>query len=146
MSFPPDSKVEKQPLQSVTDNPFRARHFLESLGFALAGLRFVFGTQRNFRTHVVITLGVLLLGGLLGLSSLEWAILLLVVGLVLLAELMNTAIEYTVDLYTQGEFDSRAKIIKDIAAGACLLMAVCAVGVGCCVFGPYLLAWIDSYL
>jgi diacylglycerol kinase len=146
MSFPPDSKVEEQSLQSGVDNPFRARHFLESLGFALAGLRFVFRTQRNFRTHVVITLGVLLLGALLGLSSLEWAALLLVIGLVLLAELMNTAIEYTVDLYTQGAFDPRAKVIKDIAAGACLLMAVCAVGVGGCVFGPHLWGWIDSYL
>jgi diacylglycerol kinase len=62
-------------------------------------------------------------------------------GVVFVAESMNTAIEYTVDLITQGEFDMRAKVIKDVSAGACLLAALTSVCVGGFIFIPKFLGW-----
>lgn len=136
---PMDPK-EAASLRRIGRNRFKARNFLESLGFALEGLVFIFRTQRNFRIDVCIALGVFTLGMALHLEPMAWAPLVAIMGLVLFAEAMNTAIEYTVDLYTQGEFDMRAKAIKDIAAGACLMCAVSAALVGTCIFAPRLLA------
>lgn len=125
-------------------NRFKARNFLESLGFAMAGLHYIYRTQRNFRIDLYCAGVVLCVGFMFGLTPAEWAPLLIVMGWVLFAEALNTAVEYTVDLYTQGEFDMRAKVIKDISAGACLLSAVFAVIVGCWIFIPHVWAWVVS--
>jgi diacylglycerol kinase len=131
---------EQVPLKRFGRNRFKAKHFLESLKFAAEGLWHILKTQRNFRIDLMFALGVSIMGVVLGLTPNEWTPLALVVGLVLYAEAMNTAVEYTVDLFTQGEFDMRAKVIKDISAGACLLAAFCALIVGSFIFIPRLIA------
>jgi undecaprenol kinase len=120
-------------------NPFKARNFFQSLGFALEGLRFVFKTERNFRIDLALGLLVIALGVGFQISPMEWAPLLAVMALVLFAETMNTAIEFTVDMVTQGEFDMRAKVIKDLSAGACLMCALGAALVGSVIFVPHFL-------
>lgn len=118
---------------------FKSRSFLESLSFAFEGLVYATRTQPNFRTHLLITLVAMSLATWLQISLFEWAVLWGITGLVLFAELMNTAIELFVDMLTEGRYDRRAKAIKDMAAGAVLITALCAVGCGTCIFVPYLI-------
>jgi diacylglycerol kinase len=120
-------------------NRFASQSFWQSLGFALEGLGFILKTQRNFRIDVLVATGVIAMSALLQVTRHEWLVLLLVIGLVLCSEAINTAVEYAVDLVTQGEFDMRAKIIKDVSAAACLLMAFTAVAVGSVVLVPYIM-------
>jgi diacylglycerol kinase len=113
--------------------------FLRSFRFALEGLVYVVRTQRNARVHLLIT-GLVIAGGLyFRVSAVEWAVLMATIGLVLSAEAINTVVELAVDLLVQHQ-DPRAKVAKDAGAGAVLIAAICAVGVGVAIFGPRLWA------
>jgi undecaprenol kinase len=112
-----------RPRPKTTDQPFAARTFLHSVGFALEGLWFAFSQERNLRLHVLIQLGMGVVGLVKGLPYLNWILLLEVGVMILFAELANTILEWLVDLLTEGRYDIRAKRIKDMAAGTCLLVA-----------------------
>ncbi|WP_322802110.1 diacylglycerol kinase family protein [Thermoflexus sp.] len=115
----------------------RARTVWESFGFAFAGLRYAWRTQRNLRIHTVITAMVVALAGLLRFDALRWAILVLTIAMVWAAELLNTALEAVVDL-TSPHPHPLARIAKDVSAGMVLLCAIAAVLVGLALFGPAL--------
>ena len=116
---------------------------LQAIRIAFEGIGYVLVTQPNARIHGGFTLAVFIAAGLLKLPRLEWVILVLTVGLVWAAEIFNTAIEITVDLISP-EYDPKAKIIKDVSAGAVLICALSAVLVGLLIFGPFLWGWIVS--
>jgi undecaprenol kinase len=103
------------------------------------GLKDAWRTQPNFRLHVYTGLGVVALGVRLHLSSVEWLWISFAVGLVLFAELMNTAIEQTVDLVVGLRPDPLARRVKDVAAGCVLVAAVIALVIGVLTLGPHLL-------
>lgn len=90
-------------------------------------------TQSNMRIHILVALGVLAGAILLGASRVELGILLLTIAAVMVAEMINTAIESTVDLVTR-EYHPMARVAKHVAAGAVLLAAVAAVFVGYLIF------------
>jgi len=108
---------------------------LTSFRHAFSGVWYVVRTQRNARIHLTVALVVIALGLWLGLSYTEWAVIVLTIGLVLAAEAFNTVAEAAVDLAT-AERHPLAKIAKDVAAGAVLLMAITAVVVGLLILGP----------
>ncbi|NLL17493.1 MAG: diacylglycerol kinase family protein [Clostridia bacterium] len=108
---------------------------LKSFAFAISGLVAAIKGERNFRIHLVAAMLVTVLGFVFKLSLLEWAILSLTVFLVLVAELVNTAVEKAVDLAAGGRYHPLAKTAKDVAAGGVLLAAVNAVIVGIIIFG-----------
>jgi diacylglycerol kinase len=112
---------------------------LASFRFAFAGWWYMLRTQRNAWIHAVISTVVFVLGLWLGLGRLEWAILVLTVGLVWMAEFVNTALEAVVDLASP-DLHPLAKVGKDVAAAAVLVGAGTAVVVGLLVLGPPLLA------
>lgn len=114
-----------------------------SIRIAIDGLRQVILTQQNARIHALATLVVFSLGFLGDLSRLEWSLLLLVVGFVWAAEIINTAIEDLVDLISS-EKSPAAKKIKDISAGAVLISVLVSIVVGLIIFGPRLWAWITG--
>ncbi|XVJ52207.1 MAG: diacylglycerol kinase family protein [Vampirovibrio sp.] len=120
---------------------FGAQSFWESLTYAWEGLCFVFQEERNFRLDCYLITGALVLGFLFQIPVSQWAILLQMAGFVLFAELANTVVEWLVDLLTEGRFDLRAKRIKDMAAGACLVVAVASYGVVALLFWPYFYEW-----
>jgi diacylglycerol kinase len=95
------------------------------------------GTQRNVRVHLILAAGVLIAGGLAGLDGLELAVLALTIGLVLTAELLNSALERVTD-YVHPSAGPVAALVKDIAAAAVLVAAVLAVCVGVFLFAPHL--------
>jgi diacylglycerol kinase len=117
------------------------RAFLRGFRYAGEGIVYVMRTQRNARVHVTIALFVILAGIISQLSGVEWAVLSLSIGVVFSAEMINTVAELAVDLLVQ-RFDPRAKIAKDVGAGAVLIAAMAAVGVGVAIFGPRLWALI----
>ena len=108
---------------------------LTSFKHAFSGVWYVVRTQRNARIHLAAALVVIALGLWLGLSYTQWAVIVLTIGLVLAAEAFNTVAEAAVDLAT-AERHPLAKIAKDVAAGAVLLMAITAVLVGLLILGP----------
>ncbi|NMB45197.1 MAG: phosphatase PAP2 family protein [Firmicutes bacterium] len=111
----------------------RARTLLESFNYALAGWFYAIRTQRNMRIHCLTAVLVFLLGYVLHLSSVELAVLILTAGLVIMAEMLNTAIEVVVDLITQ-EYHPLAKIAKNVAAGSVLVTALAAMAIGFLLF------------
>lgn len=121
----------------------RTHNLRSSFGYAIEGIAYVVKTQRNFRIHASFGLLVLLVGGLLHLSWVEFAILVGVIMAVLMAEMLNTIIETAIDLVSP-DYHPLAKITKDVAAGAVLLMSLGAVLVGLLIFGPHLLALLPA--
>lgn len=105
------------------------RTLLKSFNEAVDGIIYVLRTQRNIRIHFVVAFVVLGLSLFLSLSRLEFIVLLFSIALVIVAELLNTSVELTIDLVTKS-FEPLAKIAKDVAAGAVLLAAINAVLVG----------------
>ena len=90
--------------------------------------------QRNMRIHAVAIFVVTVVGIFLGMPAIEWSVLALTIGSVIVAEMMNTAIETLVDLVSP-EHNTHAGKIKDIAAGAVLLAAIIATVVAIYIFG-----------
>ena len=112
---------------------------IRSFGYAFAGWWHVIRTQRNAWIHTLATVLVFALGLWLGLSTQEWAIIILTVALVWTAEFINTAIEAVVDLAIK-EQHPLARVGKDVGAAAVLIAALAAVLVGLLVLGPPLWA------
>jgi diacylglycerol kinase (ATP) len=110
-----------------------APSILDSFNFAFEGIIHVLRTQRNMRIHFAVAVAVLVAAVATGVSRLELIALLLSIAFVLIAEMINTAIEGAVDVSTTS-FDPNAKLSKDIAAGAVLIATVNAVAVGYLVF------------
>jgi diacylglycerol kinase (ATP) len=110
---------------------------LQSFNYAFEGVIHVLRTQRNMRIHFAIAAGVLVLAFAYDVSKLELIALLLAIAFVLIAEMVNTAVEATIDVATTS-FDPLAKLAKDIAAGAVLIASAVAVGIGYLVFADRL--------
>jgi diacylglycerol kinase (ATP) len=102
---------------------------LRSFNYAFEGVIHVLRTQRNMRIHFAIAAGVLMLAFIYDVTRLELIALMISIAFVLIAEMVNTAVEATIDLSTPS-FDPLAKIAKDIAAGAVLIAAANAIAVG----------------
>jgi diacylglycerol kinase len=113
----------------------RAPSRLAAFRHAFAGWWYMLRTQRNAWIHAVISTLVFALGLWLGLGRLEWAILVLTIGLVWMAEFVNTALEAVVDLASP-DLHPLAKVGKDVAAAAVLVGACTAVVVGLLILGP----------
>ena len=110
-----------------------APSLLESFNYAFEGIIHVLRTQRNLRIHFIVAVAVLVAAVALGVDKMELVVLLLSISFVLVAEMVNTAIEGAVDVSTTS-FDPNAKLAKDIAAGAVLIATVNAVAIGYLVF------------
>jgi diacylglycerol kinase (ATP) len=111
----------------------RTPSLLASFNYAFEGVIHVLRTQRNMRIHFMIAAGVLIAAVVTGVQRFELIALLLSIAFVLIAEMINTAVEAAIDVATTA-FDPLAKLAKDIAAGAVLIATVNAVVVGYLVF------------
>ncbi len=111
----------------------RSPSVLQSFNFAFEGIIHVLRTQRNMRIHFLIATAVLIAALVVGVGRLELVVLLMAISFVLIAEMINSALEAGIDVATTS-FDPLAKLAKDIAAGAVLIATVNAVVVGYLVF------------
>jgi undecaprenol kinase len=112
---------------------------VRSFGDALAGLRYMLRTQRNFRIECAVGTLALAACAWWRIERWEWAVLLLMIALVLILESVNTALENAVTLASP-DVDPRAKAAKDVSAAAVLVAAVASVAVGIVIFGARLVA------
>ncbi|MGD6818145.1 diacylglycerol kinase [Metabacillus sp. 84] len=115
-----------------------SKRLIRSFVCAWDGIMDVFRHERNFQIHCFFTLAAVTAGIVFRISAVEWFMITGSIGAVLSLELMNTAIERTVDLITL-ESHPLAKAAKDAAAGAVLIAAVTAVIIGLLIFVPRLL-------
>ena len=111
----------------------RAPTLLDSFNYAFEGIIHVLRTQRNLRIHFAIAVAVLITALIVNVTKMELIALLISVTFVLIAEMLNTAVEAAIDIATTS-FDPMAKLAKDIAAGAVLIAAINAIAVGYIVF------------
>jgi diacylglycerol kinase (ATP) len=114
-------------------SPGRAPSLIDSFNYAFEGIIHVLRTQRNLRIHFAIAIGVIAAAAALGVGRIELMALLLAIAFVLVAEMVNSAIEGALDVSTTS-FDPNAKLAKDVAAGAVLIASVTALAVGYLVF------------
>jgi diacylglycerol kinase len=113
------------------------RSFLKSFTYAFQGIAHAIRTQRNLRVELAIALGVIIAGLAFRITAVEWALVIVCIGLVVGVELINTVAEIAIDLLIQ-RYHPMAKIAKDAGAGAVLVAALASVGVGIAIFGPRL--------
>ncbi len=113
------------------------RSFKMSFRDAADGIWYCLSTQRNMQVHVTVAVVVLAAAWRLKLDNLEWALVLLSICFVAAAEMFNTALEKTVDLFV-GTYHPLARLAKHIAAGAVLVSSLNAVAVGALIFLPHL--------
>ena len=102
---------------------------------AFSGIKLGFKQERNMQVHFFIMTFVIIFGILLKISLIEWMICLILFGLVISLEYVNTAIESTVDVATT-KYHPKAKIAKDTSAAAVLIAAIISVIVGLMIFMP----------
>lgn len=110
---------------------------LRSFGYAWKGIRSCIGKEQNLSFHLLATPTVVAAGFLAGITRTEWMLVILCIGLVIAAELFNSAIEQLVNLVSPQRHPLAGRV-KDIAAGAVLVCAATAAIVGLIIFVPYL--------
>lgn len=137
--FPSEQLPSLELLPMGTLPALRTRSRWHAVRCALHGLRDAWRTQPNFRIHVAMGAAVLIVSAILRLVLIEWLWISFSVGLVMFAELMNTAIEQTVDLVVGPRFDPLARQVKDVSAGFVLVASVIAAIIGLLTLGPHLL-------
>lgn len=118
--------------------------FLKSFRYAFEGVAHAIRTQRNMKVHLACALLAILAAVVLGFEAWRWAVLILIIGAVLSAELFNTALESIVDLASP-EYHSLAKIAKDCAAGAVLIQALAAVLLAVVLYLPKIMALLGAF-
>jgi len=116
-----------------------SKHSLfKSFQFAFEGLKTALIKGRNFKIQIGLGILSIFLGIILKISSFEWVDLFLIIATVLILELINTSIEAIVDLVSP-EIQEKAKIAKDVSAGAVLIASIAAVFIGAFLFIPRLI-------
>ena len=110
----------------------------KSFGFAFEGFKVAFLKGRNFRIQISIFVLAIILGIVFGIKQSEWLDIFLIGSIVLILELINTSLESIVDLVSP-EIHPKAKIAKDVAAGAVLIAAVISTIIGAFIFLPKIL-------
>lgn len=117
---------------------FSIKDRLKSFVYAFNGIKHTLLTQHNFLIHIALTIVAILLGFLLKISNLEWTAIIIVIGMVMAAEIFNSSIEELVNLISPGKTE-KARIIKDLAAGAVLILSIAAFITGTIIFLPKIL-------
>lgn len=114
----------------------RLKRIAKSFLYAFRGLIKTFHEEQNFKIQSVVAIIILALGFYFEISRMEWIFLVLVIGLVLLMEVLNSAVERIVDVL-KPRIDTYVKEIKDIMAAAVMLASIMAVIIGLIIFLPY---------
>lgn len=117
----------------------KSKNVISSFKYAFQGMFSALKTERNLKIHVTIMLLVIIAGIVLKISKIEWIICIILFGLVIGGEMLNSAIETVVDI-AMPDINSKAKFAKDAAAGAVLVFAIASAIIGFMIFGTKLIA------
>jgi diacylglycerol kinase len=119
------------------------KKLIRSFGFAFKGFKYAFATQQNFRIHVFAAMAASAMGWWLNISNNEWQWVILCIMLMLVTELLNTAIETLTDLVSP-DYNKLAGHVKDVSAGAVLLVAIFSLITGGIIFIPKIITLINA--
>ena len=119
------------------------KKLVKSFKYAFIGIYTGFKQEQNMKIHVLIMILVIILGIVLKISKIEWIVCIILFGLVISAELFNTAIEETVNI-AMPDINEKAKIAKDVSAGAVLVTAISSALIGLIIFIPKIIALIEQ--
>lgn len=122
-----------------SDKPFSIQARLKSFVYAFAGIKDFFRFEPQAVMHLLAAFAVLLAGFYFKIDYKEWIAVVFAIGLVVVAEMLNTAIEKLTDMVTP-EINPKAKVVKDLAAGAVLVASIAAAVVGLIVFLPKMMS------
>ena len=114
---------------------FKAQGFNNTFKNARKGFRLVLKSEMNIRIHVAIATFVVFMALFLKFSAIEFCLLLFVIGLMIVAEMLNTAIEFTLDSIYHNKYSRMVGMAKDISAGAVMFASFISVLVGLVLFG-----------
>ena len=118
---------------------YKSQGFGSTFKNARKGFRLVLKSEMNIRIHVVIAFFVLMLAYILKFSALEFCALLFAIAIVIISEMLNTAIEFTLDSIYHNRYSKMVGMAKDISAGAVMFASFVSVLVGVILFGKHLL-------
>lgn len=121
---------------------FSISRFRKSLCYAWAGLKTALRSEQNLCFHLIATVATMILSFVVSLSRVEFALIIICIGLVLVAELVNTAIEKLCDKIAPS-LDEQIKLIKDLSAAAVLLAAITAFICGLIIFLPRIFSFLS---
>lgn len=124
---------------------FSIQKRIHSFRYAFAGFKVLFRAEQNAWIHATAAGLAILAGFLFRISPSEWLAVIIVIGMVFAAEILNTALEHTAD-FMKEEYDERIRDIKDLSAAAVLVCAITALGVGILIFLPKIIHLITSLL
>lgn len=119
------------------------RSFKKSFIDCIHGLEFTIENEDNFKREIVLGIIALIMSFILKISKIEFIIVLVVIALVLISEVINTAIEKAVDLYTT-KYNETAKIAKDVSAFSVLLTSIFSLIIGIIIFGDKIIKLIGG--
>ena len=122
-------------MEKIEEFKKKRKKLRNSFKYAFEGVHRELKEEQNLKIHILIMILVIIAGFILKLSPMEWIICIILFGFVIALELINTAIELTVDL-AMPEINPKAKAAKDIAAAAVLISATCSVIIGVIIFLP----------
>jgi diacylglycerol kinase (ATP) len=125
----------------MKSNKFILRSRLESFKFALNGLLSLLKNEHNSRIHLIGAIAAIIMGIIVKLNYYEWSMVIIVIGIVFLAELLNSSIESLADIIDP-DWNELIMRAKDYSAAAVLISAIIAIVVGCLIFIPKLLVLI----
>lgn len=117
----------------------KSKNVISSFKHAFQGMFSALKTERNLKIHVTIMILVIIAGIVLKISKIEWIICIILFGLVIGGEMLNSAIETVVDI-AMPDINPKAKFAKDAAAGAVLVFAIASAIIGFMIFGPKIIA------
>ena len=113
----------------------KSKKIINSFKYAIQGILTSFKTERNMKIHICIMILVIIVGILFEINKYEWIICVICFAIVIGGELFNTAIETVVDMVMPYK-NEKAKLAKDVSAGAVLVLAMGAAIVGFIIFMP----------
>ena len=119
------------------------KRLINSFGYAFEGIKQAYLGEQNMRIHFFMASLVIIFGFFLKISYMEWLVCLLLIGLVIMAEFINTAVEYVVDLASP-KVHPLAKAAKDTASAGVLMMAIISAAIGLIIFVPKLIVFIGE--
>ena len=135
-----EEKIRKKVKKKLKLDNKRLRN---SFKYAAEGISQAYKKEQNLKIHTFIAILVIVFGFFLKISYIEWLICLLLIGLVLMAEFFNTAIEYTVDLASP-KIHPLAKSSKDVAAAGVLVISLISAITGVVIFLPKLIEFLSK--
>lgn len=116
-------------------------NFFKSFATARKGIRLALKSQKNFRIHLIVAIIVFILALLFKFNYIEFCILLFAIGFVLVSELFNSVIEFSLDAYYRNKYSTLVKMAKDMAAGGVLIATVVCVLIGIILFGNKIISF-----